>query len=132
MNNEETKTHTPGPWKVDNINYGKMHVVTNDNQFVAQIGYTDITPYSERISNARLIAAAPETAAERDRLRGELGEALQAIQLLSTERDYYKIGSETYQKIISKELEKTVEIVNERDSDYKSALSKAKDNEKKD
>jgi hypothetical protein len=65
--NNETK-HTPGPWLLD----GQYVQKDADGGIIARVHGSN----AECKANARLIAAAPETAAERDRLR----EALRQIQ----------------------------------------------------
>lgn len=70
-------THTPGPWKVnENRTRGQDRIIcstTADTQDDGQVAYAlDFGRFdldAEADANARLIAAAPETAAERDRLK---------------------------------------------------------------
>lgn len=77
--NNETK-HTPGPWKVGN---------KRDGLYCVRAGYTnlgnplDTYPVANAFSkhNAEFIALAPETAAERDRLR-------EALLLIAQSKDF--------------------------------------------
>ena len=80
-------THTPGPWHVGVKTahhgrdiygpHGESVAITDDVATFPETAY----------ANARLIAAAPETAAERDRLREVNAELLAACQrLLRVER----------------------------------------------
>jgi hypothetical protein len=76
-----TTQHTPGPWNFYNdSNDGK----TNRIEIVA-IGKTVARIYhsvpEEDLPNARLIAAAPETAAERDKLKEINAELLNVLEL---------------------------------------------------
>lgn len=68
-----TAQHTPGPWTDDGDFY-----VWADGEIIASIGVLGI-PETQSLANARLIAAAPETAAERDRLLVEKEELLKAM-----------------------------------------------------
>ena len=65
----ETKGHTPGPWIVD-IDQHMVSECISDLFGYAISG--DEEPPELDYANAALIAAAPETAAERDRLRGQI------------------------------------------------------------
>ena len=69
----ETKNHMPGPWI---YSANAREIWTSDGRTtIARIGYcNNVTPRfsgdaTEQHANGALIAAAPETAAERDRLR---------------------------------------------------------------
>lgn len=80
----ETK-HTPGPWFVMGID-GNGDTQVSGHPFY--IGHSDPLYHcivtgnneAERKANAALIAAAPETAAERDRLRQVNAELLVALK----------------------------------------------------
>ncbi len=71
--------HTPGPWRVGNwasvyaedlsCMIAECHGCTNQMLATAQ-------------ANARLIAAAPETAAERDRLKASNAELIETLRLI--------------------------------------------------
>ena len=85
-----TTTHTPGPWRATKA----LNQMTDDGTTVAQVGSTvadarnwwicsDAHSHGNRESDARLIAAAPETAAERDRLRHVNADLLAALAELS-------------------------------------------------
>ena len=67
-------SHTPRPWKAKQDGQSFYHEVF-DATSIRVCNLLDPRPVHENQANARLIAAAPETAAERDRLR----EALQAL-----------------------------------------------------
>lgn len=64
--------HTPGPWFVD----AHKNVVAEGGGLVA---FPCISAGFDQEANARLIAAAPETAAERDRLKEINAELLDAL-----------------------------------------------------
>lgn len=74
--------HTPGPWKCERL-------IDNDGNPYATsyLAHIDIGPCmiwapvgnAEQEANARLIAAAPETAAERDKLKEINKELLDAL-----------------------------------------------------
>ncbi len=73
--------HTPGPWKVFTTKDGTQVIGIGElnGAGVADCGFGVWRGGSkEALANARLIAAAPETAAERDRLR-EVNAELLAI-----------------------------------------------------
>ena len=59
--------HTPGPWRVNDAD------VFQDNSLDSVVMIAHCTgasvAHNEHLANARLIADAPETAAERDRLK---------------------------------------------------------------
>ena len=91
-----TPTHTPGPWYCPGINskYGvsdwKQANITTGNEYDPIIAtvHTEAPTYLGEIdhdtmlANARLIAAAPETAAERDQLRMINADLLAALESL--------------------------------------------------
>ena len=60
--------HTPGPWKItgEEDARGSGHIIGRSGESVASVG--TYLPGSVFDANASLIAASPETAAERDRL----------------------------------------------------------------
>lgn len=63
--------HTPGPWRIVRNKMSPRQIVNDANTIsVAQIHGGEGEEITD--ANARLIAAAPETAAERDRLRKAL------------------------------------------------------------
>lgn len=93
--------HTPGPWFVEMPNWQTPHVWINavGSSGVAKIETCDygdgkgerIT--DEDLANARLIAAAPETAAERDRLKEVNAELLAALKAVMGEwKDGYGLN----------------------------------------
>ena len=85
-----TAQHTPGPWRVENHSTWREIVIyafySIGDYPIASINkrHTAKTASSPEIegpmaeANARLIAAAPETAAERDRLKASNAELLAA------------------------------------------------------
>lgn len=83
-------THTKGPWAFEELaaKDGDGYVLTTEGNRVeiAHHGgaYSMGLPRAEVLANARLIAAAPETAAERDRLREVNAELLDALDNLLT------------------------------------------------
>ena len=70
--------HTPGPWRVNDAD------VFQDNPLDSVVMIAHCTgasvAHNEHLANARLIAAAPETAAERDRLRVSKHYLLKALR----------------------------------------------------
>jgi len=86
--------HTPGPWYCPGINskYGvsdwKQANITTGSEYAPIIAtvHTEASTYLGEIdhdtmlANARLIAAAPETAAERDQLRDVNADLLAALE----------------------------------------------------
>ena len=64
---EKTMQHTPGPWRSNDTNVFQSNAV-GSVVMIASCGGSAL-PYEERKANARLIAAALETAAERDKLK---------------------------------------------------------------
>lgn len=76
----ETK-HTPGPWEVRKTASGNPFIYAGQLNVagvaIARPGIDSATS----AANARLIAAAPETAAERDRLKEINAELLEALLL---------------------------------------------------
>ena len=102
----ETKTaqHTPGPWEIIPHGAGETADMTiredkTSGQYVALVqvfGDSDFAPRAR--ANAALIAAAPETAAERDRLRAENAElrgALEAVADMRTDQatDHHQLSA---------------------------------------
>lgn len=79
-------THTPGPWTYESLispkNEGKL-VIKNGAEYIATV---DAVEGDEKnTANGRLIAAAPETAAERDRLKEVNAELLAALKKIVAE-----------------------------------------------
>ena len=82
-------THTPGEWSRQGV--GKIQEITAPAPSTAnypgiiiatianQPGYYHLIPADELEANARLIAAAPETAAERDRLKDVVAELRECV-----------------------------------------------------
>ena len=85
----ETK-HTPGPWRVGRTATGKLMVLPvrslkgiacfTDSDALVKGEWTQ-RDYPNAKANALLIAAAPETAAERDRLREQNKVLLEALKI---------------------------------------------------
>ena len=78
--------HTPGPWAATTRQGSWDWVVfqaTNPNMEICQMFHDGTDENETGAANARLIAAAPETAAERDRLREINAELLAALKELS-------------------------------------------------
>ncbi len=83
--------HTPGPWRVNNV-----FIDNNPNRYIvgqARWGGRNIADCGTSVgddrdtneANARLIAAAPETAADRDKLKAENASLLAALKVCVTE-----------------------------------------------
>lgn len=91
---KETSKHTPGPWKVDiSVCYVGLESFIEEHGAIpiniprglglgacGMLVMPDIVGEDEAHANAVLIAAAPETAAERDRLREVNAELLSALE----------------------------------------------------
>ena len=69
--------HTPGPWTIETHpmqdGAAEYHVIVGDGMALGRV-------YGPALPNARLIAAAPDTAAERDRLRIIVADLLAAAE----------------------------------------------------
>ena len=86
-NKEPTIKHTPGPWEADTL---RVWAGTKANlvyiaslKFVSDTGLPDSDtglPDDESLANAALIAAAPDTAAERDRLKAQNAELVRILE----------------------------------------------------
>ena len=80
----QTMRHTPGPWRISGCRADKDHLLIEhgDNEtkstLIAMLYHDEHRLPMD--ANARLIAAAPETAAERDRLKGINAELLAALK----------------------------------------------------
>lgn len=102
----KTKTaHTPGPWIAnDHLKNGQWQIlgqeytISNDlgdyvrPVIVSVMGGGNRPFYSEAEANARLIAAAPETAAERDRLKEINKELLENLKALMERISAYRLN----------------------------------------
>ena len=69
--------HTPGPWEVDELEHS---LVRSSDRYPITNTFRHFRDKSECHANARLIAAAPETAAERDHLKALNAEMLEVLQ----------------------------------------------------
>jgi hypothetical protein len=97
-----TAQHTPGPWSDDHLSQheratitgGKLRLIKTDGVIVAFLPQWLDTPEeaSEARANARLIAAAPETAAERDEL-------LRVLQFVAADPCFRVLGSVTQEEV---------------------------------
>jgi hypothetical protein len=76
--------HTPGPWVYREDDQTITAILEGEvaRKYDAQAIIAEVRPQPEAYANARLIAAAPETAAERDRLREVNAELLEALRNL--------------------------------------------------
>ena len=80
--------HTPGPWKVDLWEDGRLDVISDHSDMTICEVTTrihvepppNLSEYEEHQANASLIADAPETAAERDRLKALNAELVEALK----------------------------------------------------
>lgn len=77
--------HTPGPWELETK--GSKHFIDGaDGLTVCVLDRQGVRDNrAENEANAVLIAAAPETAAERDRLREEVRELREALGAIATQ-----------------------------------------------
>ena len=89
-------THTPGPWHLAKCEDGIVFAIAggDESRFRSRALLkmtTSVNDTEEQIAeqnaNARLIAAAPETAAERDRLKEVNAELLEVVRVCR-EREY--------------------------------------------
>ena len=80
--------HTPGPWSVVKWGDGRYSVDSGPNT-IATLNDNG----HETLANAHLIEAAPETAAERDRLRAQNADLLVALEGLLREVEYVGTSS---------------------------------------
>lgn len=127
--------HTPGPWKVWQANDGTLDVCHESEGLRSRIARLHIECLCEKHggnieANARLIAAAPETAAERDRLKDELHNAMleyqktgggalsipEAIRELISQRDALLAAC----KAVHAALSQSVAFSDESENDLKS------------
>ena len=69
--------HTPGPWT--HTEFGVSGHTVRGNALVADC-YNRLIDTSEMKANVRLIAAAPDTASERDRLKATCSELVEALE----------------------------------------------------
>lgn len=140
MKNETN--HTPGPWKVSGACYirpandgqwlHELIVVTQDDfnpaPSIATVNcraYVDsekeaLKPDPEALANARLIAAAPETAAERDRLKEVNAELLQLCETILIRLDM------EHSEQIAKGVERPAFMLSAIRGDLRSAITRAK------
>ena len=72
--------HTPAPWSVSSNRL--YYVLAPDKRAIVRILSTSSRSAVEQMANVRLIAAAPETAAERDRLKAINAELVAALERL--------------------------------------------------
>lgn len=100
MTNE---THTPGPWKIDlrfpEGDASKPSICTDDENELVVCVLAKYTGHTNE--NARLIAAAPETARERDELKARIEKMLPdfddlALKLRTAERKESAIKEELW------------------------------------
>lgn len=102
--------HTPGPWEVSESNSLEVEAGKFDVAFCGPKKGLDIFQYDERMANARLIAAAPETAAERETLRllvkriqDALGTGEEGDNLVAVARDAHNAELELAARIRKEE-----------------------------
>ena len=73
-----TEQHTPGPWT---LQAGRSFKTASGEFYLSygsdRYGNPNFRNFCELDANARLIAAAPETAAERDRLKADKAELVE-------------------------------------------------------
>src|SRR5205823_2619064 len=98
----DKSTHTPGPWKAI-VNNGRGSEWLIRHQEKTHVGGSFCTvealhSTAEAIAtceaNAKLIAAAPETAAERDELREKLNEVLQSDYVANLEARFSEVSDQ--------------------------------------
>lgn len=81
-----SKQHTPGPWSIT-ADRDEIIIYAKSGKGAPICFSSSARPLDEMQANMNLIAAAPETAAERDSLKAELREARIFISNLGMERD---------------------------------------------
>lgn len=78
--------HTPGPWWYQEKSDAYTHIVrSGESRFLCQLAQ-DTSGEAE--ANARLIAAAPETAAELERVREINAELVEALRFYAAEGNW--------------------------------------------
>ena len=81
----QTAKHTPGPWR-SHDHHDKRHreyaIMAGEGEGAVKVAscHTHHVPWDVAAVNSHLIAAAPETAAERDRLKEINAELLAALE----------------------------------------------------
>lgn len=92
-----SSSHTPGPWRIDDGRQISRVVLTQDDTIVIRTGAKGCAvaflsrtnwPIGQDEANAALIAGAPETAAERDRLQQQLGEIRAELEIEQHDVDF--------------------------------------------
>lgn len=91
---------TPGPWEAHIMQNGAHHVNGADDSSVCDLYHMKTQIHDGSVvfrkpnaeANARLIAAAPETADERDRLKVINAELLAALEGMTKLADFYWEG----------------------------------------
>ncbi len=88
-----SSAHTPGPWYFDWLGDERGWILDNQANYIAEIVTHDEMGFyvseDQQKANARLIAAAPETAKERDGLKVLNAELLDACkQVLDAQIDF--------------------------------------------
>jgi uncharacterized protein YukE len=100
-----TTKHTDGPWEVQRFanQTDTIGIVKMDDEYNGGVVCTLDNYCENRKANAELIAKAPETAAERDRLK----------ELLAWEQDSVRKYEEEYSKLkeINAELLEALEVI---------------------
>ncbi|MFD2232794.1 hypothetical protein [Phaeospirillum tilakii] len=84
---DPTAGHTPGPWVADFPNNLVNSVAGGHPNPVCRVGWSGWRGRAEIEANAALIAAAPEMAAEIERLRAESDEACFEVETLNEKLD---------------------------------------------
>lgn len=87
-----TTPHTPGPWSFQKDYLTVYSSSTGKTQAIAKVLFSlphnaasPCVPRDQAESNVHLIAAAPETAAERDRLKAINAELLEALEIIASQ-----------------------------------------------
>jgi hypothetical protein len=85
--------HTPGPWTLPKFSGADKSIEIPEPQVL--IDYDDVD-HKEQAANAQLIAAAPETAAERDQLKEVNAKLVEALKtFIQAEEEYRETNSDT-------------------------------------
>lgn len=104
----ETK-HTPGPWRIKESQFGGIVTWSVNFGPIGTMDYCEVSGPSAE-ANARLIAAAPETAAERDELK-----AWKEQSIFTTQPLFDFMQSHKDLKVGDSITQKAIEFIKERD-----------------
>lgn len=85
--------HTPGPWAVAFETDVYSPSSPDGKLLVAQTDVSNFIPYVEKAANAQLIAAAPETKAQRDELLAACKALVEAFTAGTSQQHIYRLAA---------------------------------------